>query len=119
VELLIPLTDLSEDELTHCEHGGESILVGLADGKPFAIRNLCTHAYVTFGHGTLHGCKITCPWHGLSFDVFTGECMQWPDLERITRYDVEVHEGRVRIGRPIVLDEKTLNHDIDSSGGDS
>ena len=101
MQQLIPLTEVHEGELTHCELNGERVLIGIAREKPFAIKDVCPHAYVSFGHGMLSDCTITCPWHGLSFDVHTGECDYWPDLERLTRFEVAVRDGNVWVGDPI------------------
>lgn len=98
MQRLIPIRNLAEGELLRCEHDDIPILVGLADQRPFAIRNLCTHAYVSFGHATLRGSKITCPWHGLSFDVHTGHCDTWPGLDPITRFAVEKRADELWIG---------------------
>ncbi len=75
--------------------GGTRLLVGRAGGRYFAIENVCTHAYVSFGSPRLNGCKLTCPWHGLTFDVLSGECDDWPGLPELRRFDVEVRRGKL------------------------
>ena len=85
--------------MLRCEVGGKKFLIGLAQGRYFAIENLCTHAYVSFGHGTLTGCKITCPWHGLKFDVHTGACESWSELDQLRRFRIEPIDGLLHLGQ--------------------
>lgn len=48
------------------------------DGEIFALDNVCPHAGGPLGEGSLEGTIVTCPWHGWSFDVKTGECQNNP-----------------------------------------
>lgn len=57
---------------------GESECVLLRVGEQiFAIENLCPHQlYAVFHQGVLEQYVITCPMHGWSFDVRTGEAVR-------------------------------------------
>ena len=61
-----------------------------------AIENSCPHAGSALSGGTLDGCLVQCPSHGLAFDVRTG-CMRGGGLA-VATYPVCVDDGRVRIG---------------------
>jgi nitrite reductase (NADH) small subunit len=53
----------------------ECVLVCI-DGKIFAFENLCPHQrYSVFHQGIIDHCTITCPMHGWSFDVRTGNAV--------------------------------------------
>ena len=101
---LIPVKDIGDGDLIECQVKGDHLLVGRADGRYFAIKNLCTHAWVSFGYGSLNGRTITCPWHGLSFDVHSGECETWPGLQRLFRHRVTVQDGMLCVGAEIADD---------------
>ena len=46
------------------------------DDEIFAIENLCPHQrYSVFHQGTVEQCTITCPMHGWSFDLRTGNAV--------------------------------------------
>src|SRR5260221_2314936 len=39
----------------------------------YALDGVCPHAGGPLGDGTLSGTTVTCPWHGLQFDVNSGK----------------------------------------------
>lgn len=53
--------------------GGKSIALFKVDGQIHAIENVCPHRGGPVGEGDLAGKVVTCPWHGWSFDVTTGQ----------------------------------------------
>jgi nitrite reductase/ring-hydroxylating ferredoxin subunit len=94
--------------------GRASIGVFNVDGELYAMPNICPHQFgpVCEGHVTatmlsdsdhdwqhywgLHGRVISCPWHGIEFDVTTGEALANPKL-KVRKYPVSVIENEVRI----------------------
>ena len=57
-----------------CEVVAEDRIVALCnvEGTFYALDGFCPHAGGPLGKGTLSGCTLTCPRHGLQFDVPTG-----------------------------------------------
>ena len=86
---------IDDGELHRRNVAGLELLVGYSRGEFFAILDLCPHAYVHIGQGFLHEGTLTCPWHGLAFDVHSGECESWPGLEGLSRYPLHVADGEV------------------------
>ena len=43
------------------------------EGEYFALDGVCPHQGGPLGKGALHGCIVTCPWHGWQFDVRSGQ----------------------------------------------
>ena len=41
---------------------------------------------------------VRCPWHHACFSLRTGEPLRAPALDPITRWSIEVREGRVCVG---------------------
>lgn len=89
------------------------------DGKFYALPNLCPHQAGPLCEGPVGGemiCNastvwrfkwhrdgeiLTCPWHGLEFDLTTGNCLA-PKRFRVRQFPVEVVDGDIRVGtRPI------------------
>ena len=58
-------------------------------GKFYGVGNYCPHAGVALSRGPLDGTIITCPGHGLRFDVVTGDCLDMEFL-KLTRFEIEV-----------------------------
>ena len=53
---------------------GRSVVVFNVAGKLHAIENSCPHNGASLANGNLDGSLLTCPAHGLRFDLSTG-CM--------------------------------------------
>ncbi len=83
-------------------------------GQFYALPNVCTHQFGPLCQGELGGTiiapretgfrvtwvqegeVISCPWHGLEFNVTTGQCLAYPRV-RLRRYTVEIHDGIVKV----------------------
>jgi nitrite reductase/ring-hydroxylating ferredoxin subunit len=93
------------------EHG--TLAVGMADGEPFAVGNVCRHQFAKLGQGqVVDGC-LECPWHRARYDVRTGAMVNGPqgriwgfppysravqafgNTVRIQRFDVGVRAGAI------------------------
>lgn len=76
--------------------GGEAVLVLNLEGQYFALENSCPHAGASIAQGVCEQHTISCPAHGLRFDVRSGACTASPGL-RIPTYDVVHDEGQLWI----------------------
>ena len=83
-------------------------------GQLYALPNICPHQYGPVCNGTVNGttaCNaatdwrfswgrdgeiLTCPRHGLEFDIATGQCLA-PAKFRLRTYPVSVRDGEVRV----------------------
>ena len=95
MKLLATTAELSEGSFETKTLDGLEIIVGKADGRYFAIQDLCPHAYVNISYGYMEGCQITCPWHGFTYDVHSGECVSWEGTDGLNRFPVEVKGGDI------------------------
>jgi len=75
---------------------GKAIAVANVGGKFYAINNTCLHRGGPLGQGFVEGPRVTCPWHGWSFDVTTGENVMNPEL-KVVHYEVKVEDGQVLV----------------------
>jgi nitrite reductase/ring-hydroxylating ferredoxin subunit len=66
---------------------GESASV---DGEVFAPDHTCTHRGEPLAEGELSGHEVTCPLHGATFDVRTGDVVGPPAERAVARYGVRV-----------------------------
>ncbi len=67
------------------------------DGEFYAINQICPHRGGPLGEGTLTGCVVTCPWHGWTFDVRTGQ-PDHPGGHSVAAYQVKVEGTTVCVG---------------------
>ena len=72
------------------EVNGKQIALFNVEGQFFAIDNTCTHKGGPLAEGEVSGHVVTCPWHGATFDIKTGEVVGSPAQRAVTRYGVRV-----------------------------
>jgi len=111
--LLGDLDDLQDGEMRVFEDIGDyGIVVCRVDGELYAIEDNCSHADTPLSEGRLRSHNLTCPLHGTSFDVRTGEHSGPPAYEGVPCFKVKVEDG-VAVAFP-ASDVKNTN---DGSGG--
>jgi nitrite reductase (NADH) small subunit/3-phenylpropionate/trans-cinnamate dioxygenase ferredoxin subunit len=74
--------------------GGRGVVLANVDDQYYAISDTCPHAGAPLGEGFLDESTLTCPLHGWTFDVITGECDIDPD-EHLLCLDVQIRGDRV------------------------
>ena len=79
----------------------ESVEIALftVEGQIYAVRNQCPHQqFPTLHEGILLGCQITCPMHGWTFDLKTGQGTNGGG--RLKRYEVKLVGSEVWVEQP-------------------
>ena len=70
--------DIAPGSGTTVVAGGKSLAVFNVDGNYYVVDNECVHRGGPVGEGELEGNIVTCPWHGWTYDVKTGKCVNNP-----------------------------------------
>jgi nitrite reductase (NADH) small subunit len=65
-----------------------------AADEVFALDDSCPHKGGPLSEGIVHGTLVTCPLHGMVFDLTTG-IAQSPDEGRVATHAARVEGGRV------------------------
>jgi nitrite reductase/ring-hydroxylating ferredoxin subunit len=78
------------------ELNGKHVAVFNVDGQFHAIDNVCLHQGGPLAEGELDGCVVTCPWHGWTYDVTSGQSPDDPDT-RVQRFDVKIEGSDVLV----------------------
>jgi nitrite reductase (NADH) small subunit len=60
----------------------------------FALDDRCPHKGGPLSEGIVHGTQVTCPLHGMVFDLASG-LAQGPDEAQVATHAVRVEGGRV------------------------
>jgi 3-phenylpropionate/trans-cinnamate dioxygenase ferredoxin subunit len=76
---------------------GGSVAVCNADGKLYAVEDVCTHDGGPLGEGILEGCAIECPRHGAQFDIRTGEVLRAPAYLPIRTFPARAENGAIQV----------------------
>lgn len=80
---------------------GEDIAVFNADGRFYAIGDVCTHAQQSLAEGEfyddIHGWVVECPLHGALFDLATGAAISLPATGNAGLFDTRVKDGVVYV----------------------
>ena len=84
------------------------------DGTLYALPNICPHQHGPLCRGTVNGTMVsnadsewtmqwgrqgqilTCPWHGIEFDITTGRSLASSKL-KVRQYPIAVVDGEVRL----------------------
>lgn len=70
--------DFPEDVMKESKVADRRLLITKVSGKIYAIEDKCSHEGQPLTEGTLQNHIVTCPAHGATFDVRTGEMMELP-----------------------------------------
>jgi nitrite reductase/ring-hydroxylating ferredoxin subunit len=65
----------------------------------YALDGICPHAGGPLGKGAVHGCIVTCPWHGWQFDVTNGQHCLNANIRQAT-FPVRVEGDEVYVELP-------------------
>jgi 3-phenylpropionate/trans-cinnamate dioxygenase ferredoxin reductase subunit len=77
--------------------GEDAVLLARVGGEFYAVGAQCTHYSGPLGEGLLLGDTVRCPWHHACFSLRTGRALRPPALNDLSRWQVEVQDGRVFI----------------------
>ena len=68
---------------------GRDLAIFNVEGRFHAIDNVCKHRGGSLGEGEVDGTIVTCPLHGWTYDVTSGECFDDPACA-VDRFTVRV-----------------------------
>jgi len=76
---LIGVDELDDRGVAQVDTPDGVLAVGISNGSPFAVSNVCRHQFAKLGNGRVadNGC-LQCPWHRAWFDVRSGEMVRGP-----------------------------------------
>ncbi len=82
------------------EAEGRRIALFNIDGTYYAIDDTCTHRGGPLSEGAVEGTTVTCPWHGATYDVTTGNVLGPPASEGVAHYNVQVDGNDIKVETP-------------------
>ena len=91
------LDDLVAGQPRLVEVGGARMVLARVGETVYACDDMCIHSGGPLSEGKLSGTRLTCPWHGWSYDLRSGACVLPAHAkDRSVRvYAVRVEAGEV------------------------
>jgi len=76
--------------------GEQPVALFLVGDEVYATAGKCPHAGGPLHRGTVCEGVLSCPWHGWSYDLKSGECEESDDIS-LTCYPVRVEDDDVYV----------------------
>jgi nitrite reductase/ring-hydroxylating ferredoxin subunit/uncharacterized membrane protein len=96
------LDEVADGGLTRVEVDGTPIVLLRDSDRIHATSATCTHVGGPLDEGELDGTRVTCPWHGSTFDLSDGTVVHGPATTPLNAFEARVKDGRVQVRRASV-----------------
>lgn len=82
--------EIASGQARQVEVRGKQLALFNIDGNFYALDDTCTHSGGPLSEGAIAGEQVTCPWHGSTFHIRTGEVLGPPARQGVACYSVRV-----------------------------
>lgn len=89
------VSDMNDGEMREFQIGERTALLVKDKGQYYAMGNRCTHYGAPLSKGVYCQGRVRCPWHGACFNVTTGDIEDFPGLDSLPVFQVEIREEDV------------------------
>ena len=89
---VVSLEEVSVGTPMLVEVEGTPVVLVRVGESVYACNDICTHQGGPLSDGKLSGTRLTCPWHGWTFDVRTGQCTMPSRGGAVPSYPTRVDE---------------------------
>nr|VFJ56326.1 MAG: Ferredoxin subunit of nitrite reductase or a ring-hydroxylating dioxygenase [Candidatus Kentron sp. DK]VFJ61454.1 MAG: Ferredoxin subunit of nitrite reductase or a ring-hydroxylating dioxygenase [Candidatus Kentron sp. DK] len=86
--------DIKADAINYQECDGRHLFVYSSGSDVRVYDSRCPHQVTDIPHLAADGLKLTCPKHGWTFDIKTGDCIEKGD-HPLKNFDAKVEGGRL------------------------
>ncbi|MFA7555753.1 MAG: Rieske 2Fe-2S domain-containing protein [Spongiibacteraceae bacterium] len=87
---LFAASELPENSNKAVTIAGKNLLICNANGQFYVIENMCTHQRAELTGGRIRNCFISCPLHGVRFDLRDGKPKGELTKVPLTTYEIRV-----------------------------
>ena len=92
--------DLQDGDLRAAQAGDTELVLVRARGHVHAYPAHCPHAGGPLAEGLLSGDRLMCPWHHACFAAHTGDLLEPPAQDALTRFDVVTQGDDLYVNLP-------------------
>jgi nitrite reductase (NADH) small subunit len=89
--------ELAPGQAKKVEVNGKTIALFNLGGSYHAIDDTCTHRGGPLSEGEVQGDVVTCPWHGATFKIPSGEVLSPPARAGVASYPTRVNGSDVEV----------------------
>jgi nitrite reductase/ring-hydroxylating ferredoxin subunit len=101
------IANLANDARLVHETDGVSVLIVRHGQQCYAIENRCPHRGAPLAQAGLKDGCLTCPWHGMKFDLSSGASTT-DDALRLTSFPIRQHDDAYFLELPDAVDSKSI-----------
>lgn len=95
IEAVCEENEVIEGAMKQFALGSGKILLTKYKGEISAVSAKCTHYGAPLATGSYSNGRVRCPWHGACFSTVTGDIEDFPGLDSLHKYDVNIKDGKV------------------------
>ena len=90
-------SDIAEGKAITVSANNKQIAIFNLAGQFYAIADECSHAGGPLSEGEVEGTTVTCPWHGATFNITTGDALSAPAFDGVSKFKVVVDGDDIKI----------------------
>ncbi len=96
------LDKLPPGEMMRVTMGNNEIMLVNLDGEVHACSDVCPHQFSQLSYGELNGVEVSCPLHGATFNVLTGDQLpgKYAEFGPVAVYEVRLDGSDIMVKRP-------------------
>uniref|UniRef100_UPI00398F120F apoptosis inducing factor mitochondria associated 4 n=1 Tax=Pristiophorus japonicus TaxID=55135 RepID=UPI00398F120F len=88
-------TEMQDGEMREIEIENRKVLLIKSNGEFSAVGHLCAHYGSSLVNGVLSNGRIRCPKHGACFNIKTGDIEEFPSLDCLQSFKVDILNDKV------------------------
>src|SRR5947209_3713162 len=94
---VLPENGLEEHQPKRVDANGFPVMLLRREGRTYAVAARCPHAGGPLEEGQISGNTVTCPWHGSSFNLDSGEVINGPAVYPLPCFETRVNNGQIEV----------------------
>ena len=88
--------ELKDGSMKLVNVAGRGILLARRGDNVYGVSNSCPHMGCSLANGTLKEYVVTCPCHGWSFDIRSGEYQKAKQI-KLRTYECKIQDGKIHV----------------------
>ena len=94
---IAPSSAIINGGLFGAEIGRKKLIFHRSGEEVLAFDGVCPHAGAPLAEGIVCENRVVCPWHKASFDLRSGGVSEPPAVDPLSRFPVQIEDGRVLV----------------------